>query len=185
MKRVFSSLPTHNYARIDLTYYLIDDWASSDVFKLTVDATTVYSYNGFTTTSTATGGGSCFWFSASGNICGLSCYSDTTGAVNNNTFSHSASSLTFIATATNSNTSGAYFGIRDFSLNLCHPTCQNCNGATANNCTDCYGSLYLQSDNNSCVTACNSNQFSNTTNGVPTCYGNILNLLLISSPAFS
>lgn len=47
----------------------------------------------------------------------------------------------------------------------CDSTCATCTGSASTNCLTCSTPRYLQSSSSSCVTACNSNQFINTSLG--------------------
>lgn len=138
-------MPTHYRVRIDFGYYFGDNWNNDMFYVYTDDHAQIYN---------KTHSSSSYNASFCGGSAGDFYVQDT--AIKS---SHSNSYIAiYFSTNLTSDASTAWFAINKIRINMCHATCYNCTGPNHNQCNECYGLSYLQTDG-TCVTSCKNDQF--------------------------
>ncbi|EAR95046.2 TNFR/NGFR cysteine-rich region family protein (macronuclear) [Tetrahymena thermophila SB210] len=134
-----------------------------------------------------------YYANSQGNICSNCNSSCTTcsGPADNNCLSCSGK-LYFNSALKNCVStcpSGTYSNSIGNICSPCNPQCATCSGGNSNNCLSCQGSLFFNSQSNSCVSPCPDGYYANSTGNLcstcdpkcKTCSGNTLNNCLSCS----
>ena len=156
----YSSLPAHYAAIVTWRAYFIDSWDNEDLY-LDVDGVRVYTEK---------------WYYSKGAalICGISGTKDVVFDRASHIFPHISSTMTIkFSSSLDEDPENESYGIKSIQIILfpCDSTCNTCTGPSANDCTSCSGTRFLNPLLNSCLTSCPANYYKDSaTNKCVRCY---------------